>query len=49
MDWRCILFIVKCLEAYYPESLNVMLIHNGKRTIRFRLRFYRKLILCYRI
>lgn len=21
-------FIVKCLEAYYPESLNVMLIHN---------------------
>lgn len=22
-------FIVKCLEAYYPESLNVMLIHNG--------------------
>lgn len=30
MDWRCILFIVKCLEAYYPESLNVMLIHNGE-------------------
>ncbi|KDE02582.1 hypothetical protein MVLG_06865 [Microbotryum lychnidis-dioicae p1A1 Lamole] len=29
MDWRCILFIVKCLEAYYPESLNVMLIHNA--------------------
>ncbi|CEQ39440.1 SPOSA6832_00970, partial [Sporobolomyces salmonicolor] len=27
--WRCILFIVKCLEAYYPESLNVMLIHNA--------------------
>lgn len=19
MDWKCILFIVKCLEAYYPE------------------------------
>ncbi|KAK4056712.1 hypothetical protein OIO90_002264 [Microbotryomycetes sp. JL221] len=29
MDWRCILFIVKCLEAYYPESLNVMIIHNA--------------------
>ncbi|ORY89291.1 CRAL-TRIO domain-containing protein [Leucosporidium creatinivorum] len=29
IDWRCILFIVKCLEAYYPESLNVMLIHNA--------------------
>ncbi|KAL8278214.1 hypothetical protein RQP46_009387 [Phenoliferia psychrophenolica] len=29
MDWRCILFIVKCLEAYYPESLNVMAIHSA--------------------
>ncbi|KAM0791312.1 hypothetical protein ACM66B_005784 [Microbotryomycetes sp. NB124-2] len=29
MDWRCILFIVKCLEAYYPESLNVMITHNA--------------------
>ncbi|GAA6054266.1 hypothetical protein JCM3770_005151 [Rhodotorula araucariae] len=28
-DWRCILFIVKCLESYYPESLSVMLIHNA--------------------
>ncbi|KAM0791313.1 hypothetical protein ACM66B_005785 [Microbotryomycetes sp. NB124-2] len=28
-DWRCILFIVKCLEAYYPESLNVMIVHNA--------------------
>ncbi|KAK4054516.1 hypothetical protein OIV83_001010 [Microbotryomycetes sp. JL201] len=22
-------FIVKCLEAYYPESLNVMIVHNA--------------------
>lgn len=29
MDWRCILFIVKCLEAYYPESLNSVLVHNA--------------------
>ncbi|GAA94640.1 uncharacterized protein L969DRAFT_87472 [Mixia osmundae IAM 14324] len=29
MDWKCVLFIVKCLEAYYPESLNTMLIHNA--------------------
>lgn len=29
MDWNCILFIVKCLEAYYPESLGIMYIHNA--------------------
>jgi len=29
MDWNCILFIVKCLEAYYPESLGVLYIHNA--------------------
>jgi len=29
MDWKCILFIVKCLEAYYPESLNCMIIHSA--------------------
>lgn len=29
MDWNCILFIVKCLEAYFPESLGIMLIHNA--------------------
>lgn len=29
MDWHCILFIVKCLEAYYPESLSVLYVHNA--------------------
>jgi len=29
MDWRCLMFIVKCLESYYPESLNVILVHNA--------------------
>ncbi|KIS72077.1 uncharacterized protein UMAG_11430 [Mycosarcoma maydis] len=29
MDWNCILFIVKCLEAYYPESLGTLYIHNS--------------------
>ncbi|CBQ67910.1 conserved hypothetical protein [Sporisorium reilianum SRZ2] len=29
MDWNCILFIVKCLEAYYPESLGTLYIHNA--------------------
>ena len=29
MDWNCILFIVKCLEAYYPESLGTLFIHNA--------------------
>lgn len=29
MDWRCILFIVKCLEAYYPEGLHLMCIHSA--------------------
>lgn len=29
MDWNCILYIVKCLEAYYPESLGTLYIHNA--------------------
>jgi len=29
MDWNCILFIVKCLEAFYPESLGILYIHNA--------------------
>jgi len=29
MDWKCLMFIVKCLESYYPESLNVILVHNA--------------------
>lgn len=29
MDWSCILFIVKCLEAYFPESLGILYIHNA--------------------
>ncbi|TDL16873.1 CRAL/TRIO domain-containing protein [Rickenella mellea] len=29
MDWKCVHFIVKCLEAYYPESLNILFIHNA--------------------
>ncbi|GAA5996730.1 CRAL-TRIO domain-containing protein [Rhodotorula paludigena] len=29
VHWRCILFIVKCLESYYPESLHCMLVHNA--------------------
>lgn len=29
MDWGCILYLVKCLEAYFPESLSVMYIHNA--------------------
>lgn len=31
VDWRCILFIVKCLEAYYPEGLHLMCIHSGEQ------------------
>jgi len=27
MDWKCIAFIIKCLESYYPESLNAILVH----------------------
>lgn len=29
MDWKSLGFIVKCLESYYPESLNVLLVHNA--------------------
>lgn len=29
MDWNVILLIVKCLEAYYPESLGTLYIHNA--------------------
>ncbi|PWN97262.1 hypothetical protein FA09DRAFT_47595 [Tilletiopsis washingtonensis] len=29
MDWNCILYIVKCLEAFYPESLGTLYIHNA--------------------
>ncbi|CAH7671827.1 hypothetical protein PPACK8108_LOCUS6656 [Phakopsora pachyrhizi] len=28
MDWKSLAFIIKCLEAYYPESLNVLIVHN---------------------
>lgn len=27
MDWNCILFIVKCLEAFYPESLGAIYLY----------------------
>lgn len=29
MDWQCVLFLVKCLEAYYPESLQRIYIHGA--------------------
>ena len=29
MDWGCIMFILKCLEAYYPESLKRIYIHGA--------------------
>lgn len=29
MDWGCIMFILKCLEAYYPESLRRIYIHGA--------------------
>ncbi|WFD31104.1 hypothetical protein MSPP1_002137 [Malassezia sp. CBS 17886] len=29
MDWQCVLFIVKCLEAYYPESLQRIYVHGA--------------------
>ncbi|CAH7689190.1 hypothetical protein BY996DRAFT_4642558 [Phakopsora pachyrhizi] len=28
MDWKSLPFIIKCLEAYYPESLHLLLVHN---------------------
>ncbi|KAI3618547.1 hypothetical protein CBS9595_002910 [Malassezia furfur] len=29
MDWQCVLFILKCLEAYYPESLQRVYVHGA--------------------
>ncbi|PKI82360.1 hypothetical protein MVES1_003511 [Malassezia vespertilionis] len=29
MDWNCVLFILKCLEAYYPECLQRIYIHGA--------------------
>ncbi|CEH13726.1 Phosphatidylinositol transfer protein PDR16 and related proteins [Ceraceosorus bombacis] len=29
MDWVSLLYVVKCLEAYFPESLGTMYIHRG--------------------
>ncbi|SNX87831.1 related to CSR1 - phosphatidylinositol transfer protein [Melanopsichium pennsylvanicum] len=29
MDWQCVLFLVKCLEAYYPESLQRIYVHGA--------------------
>ncbi|PWN43480.1 hypothetical protein IE81DRAFT_75989 [Ceraceosorus guamensis] len=29
MDWNCILYIVKCLQSYYPESLGIVYVHNA--------------------
>ena len=29
MDWQCVLFILKCLEAYYPESLQCIYVHGA--------------------
>ncbi|GAA96890.1 uncharacterized protein L969DRAFT_94852 [Mixia osmundae IAM 14324] len=29
MDWACVSFIVKCFEAYYPETLGLALIHKA--------------------
>ena len=29
MDWNCVMFILKCLEAYYPESLQRIYIHGA--------------------
>mgnify|MGYP002715313523 CR=1 FL=1 len=29
MDWGCVMFILKCLEAYYPESLRRIYIHGA--------------------
>ncbi|KAG0147384.1 hypothetical protein CROQUDRAFT_656116 [Cronartium quercuum f. sp. fusiforme G11] len=29
MDWKTMLFFNKCLEAYYPESLQTFIIHNA--------------------
>ncbi|CAO1613043.1 unnamed protein product [Jaminaea pallidilutea] len=29
MDWGCILYIVKCLEAYFPESLHTLIVYKA--------------------
>lgn len=29
MDWNCVMFILKCLEAFYPESLQRIYIHGA--------------------
>ncbi|WFD20510.1 hypothetical protein MCAP1_002756 [Malassezia caprae] len=29
MDWNCVTFILKCLEAFYPESLQRIYIHGA--------------------
>jgi hypothetical protein len=29
MDWQCVLFLLKCLEAYYPESLQRIYVHGA--------------------
>ncbi|MBW0490451.1 hypothetical protein O181_030166 [Austropuccinia psidii MF-1] len=29
MDWKVNNFMIKCLEAYYPETLNAQIIHNA--------------------
>lgn len=29
MDWQCVLFLVKCMEAYYPESLQRIYVHGA--------------------
>lgn len=29
MDWQCVLFLVRCLEAYYPECLHRIYVHGA--------------------
>ena len=29
MDWSCVMFILKCLESYYPESLRRIYVHGA--------------------
>ncbi|KAG0147647.1 hypothetical protein CROQUDRAFT_655850 [Cronartium quercuum f. sp. fusiforme G11] len=29
MDWKAVMYFNKCLEAYYPESLQLVIIHNA--------------------
>lgn len=29
MDWQCVMFILKCLEAFYPESLLRIYVHGA--------------------